>query len=189
MALARIITRSLACSRELALDLLARGYAVEIVSPDKVPDNIADLELRVDNGPGDQLIANVEAHDGGRTASLEFVHHLKAPMVNFMRRIPDPGDTGHFSGKPISSNAVPSIERTELPAEAPQPAPRAVSLEEFSPIANSILESTSQSTLESISTKAHAMLRRRFYRRHRCNPQVILRSMMQRFPAQLGASQ
>ena len=50
MALARIITRSNAWSRELEFDLLARGYAVEIVSPDKIPDNIADLELRVDAG-------------------------------------------------------------------------------------------------------------------------------------------
>jgi hypothetical protein len=127
MALARIITRSQACSRELALDLLARGYAVEIVSPDKVPDNIADLELRVDTGPGDQLIANVEAHDGGRTASLEFVHHLKAPMVNFMRRPPELGEAVHFSGEAVSFNAAPGIEDMELPAEAPLLAPRAVS--------------------------------------------------------------
>jgi hypothetical protein len=82
MALARIITRSQACSRQLALDLLARGYAVEIVSPDNIPDNIADLELRVDTAPGDQLIASVEAHNGDRSASLDFVHHLKAPMVD-----------------------------------------------------------------------------------------------------------
>jgi hypothetical protein len=127
MALARIITRSQACSRELALDLLARGYAVEIVSPDRVPDNIADLELRVDNDPGDQLIANVEAHDGGRTASLEFVHHLKAPMVNFMRRPPELGEAVHFSGEAVSFNAAPGIEDMELPAEAPQLAPRGVS--------------------------------------------------------------
>ena len=127
MALARIITRSQACSRELALDLLARGYAVEIVSPDKVPDNIADLELRVDNGPGDQLIANVVTHDGGRTASLEFVHHLKAPMVNFMRRMPGLSEAVHSSGKPVSFNAAPGIEDKELPEEASQLAPRAVS--------------------------------------------------------------
>jgi hypothetical protein len=127
MALARIITRSQACSRELALDLLARGYAVEIVSPDKVPDNIADLELRVDNGPRDQLIANVETHDGARTASLEFVHHLKAPMLNFMRRTPELGEAVHCSGEPASFNAAPGIEDLELPAEAPQPALRAVS--------------------------------------------------------------
>ena len=49
MALARIITRSHTCSRELALDLLARGYAVEIVSPDEIPENLADLELRVED--------------------------------------------------------------------------------------------------------------------------------------------
>jgi hypothetical protein len=128
MALARIITRSQACSRELALDLLARGYAVEIISPDSVPDNLADLELRVDTAPGDQLIASVEAHNGGRSASLEFLHYLKAPMVDFMRRPPDLAEAVHFSGEPISFNAEPGIEDVELPAEAPQLAPIAVSL-------------------------------------------------------------
>src|ERR1700733_99278 len=89
MALARIITRSHACSRELALDLLARGYTVEIVSPDAIPDNLADLELRVDTNDGDQLVANVTAYDGGRATSLEFLHHLKAPMGDFIRRVPE----------------------------------------------------------------------------------------------------
>jgi hypothetical protein len=127
MALARIITRSHPCSRELALDLLARGYAVEVVSPDSIPDNIADLELRVDAGPGDQLIASVEAHDGGRSASLEFVHHLKSPMVDFIRRPPELGQMVYFPEQPVSFNAEPGIEDVQLPAEAPQLAPKAVS--------------------------------------------------------------
>ncbi len=127
MALARIITRSHACSRELALDLLARGYAVEIVSPDKIPDNIADLELRVDAGPGDRLIASVETHDGERSASLDFVHHLKAPMGNFIRRPGEPGEAVLFPDEPVSFNAEQSVEDMELPAEAPQLAPKAVS--------------------------------------------------------------
>ena len=127
MALARIITRSHPCSRELALDLLARGYAVEIVSPDSIPDNIADLELRVDAGPGDQLIANVEAHDGERSASLEFLHYLKAPMADFIRRPPEPGEAVHFPEQPVSINTEPSIEDMEPPAEAPQLAPKPVS--------------------------------------------------------------
>jgi hypothetical protein len=126
MALARIITRSHPCSRELALDLLARGYAVEIVSPESIPDNIADLELRLESGPGDQLIASVEAHDGERSASLEFLHYLKAPMVDFIRRPPEPGEAVHFPEQPVSFNAEPSIEEVELPAEAPQLAPKAV---------------------------------------------------------------
>jgi hypothetical protein len=120
MALARIITRSHQCSRELALDLLARGYAVEIVSPDKIPDNIADLELRVEAGPGDQLIASVEAHDGDRSASLEFLHHLKSPMVDFIRRPPEPSESAHFPGEPVSFNAEPSLEDMESPLEVPQ---------------------------------------------------------------------
>jgi len=102
MALARIISRSHQCSRELALDLLARGYAVEIVSPDAVPDNIADLELRVDSGPGDLLTANVETHNGAHSASLEFVHHLKSPMVDFRRRPPQ-------ASQPIPSPAPPFV--------------------------------------------------------------------------------
>jgi hypothetical protein len=122
MALARIITRSQACSQELALDLLARGYAVEIVSPDRIPDNIADLELRVDTPPGDQLIANVQARHGERSASFEFVHHLKAPMVDFIRRPPAPLKAPHLSEQPVGSNAAPSIEAVNLPADPPQSA-------------------------------------------------------------------
>ena len=110
MALARIITHSQACSRELALDLLARGYAVEIISPDSIPNDIADLELRVDTVLGNQLIASVEAHNGERTASLEFVHHLKAPMVDFIRRPPEPREAFHFSEEPVIVNTGPSVE-------------------------------------------------------------------------------
>lgn len=127
MALARIITRSQACSRELALDLLARGYVVEIVSPDKIPDNIADLELRVDTGPGDRLTATVEAHDGERSASLEFVHYLKAPMGDFIRRPPEPHEVVRFAEQPVRFNAEPRIKNVGLPAEAPQLAPQIIS--------------------------------------------------------------
>ncbi|HMD17145.1 MAG TPA: hypothetical protein VKH18_10800, partial [Terriglobales bacterium] len=126
MALARIITRSHPCSRELALDLLARGYAVEIVSPEKIPDNIADLELRVDTGPGDQLIASVEAHNGEHSASLEFLHHLKAPMVDFIRRSPEPRASLHPSEETVRLNPEPS-EDVELSADAPQLAATIVS--------------------------------------------------------------
>ena len=121
MALARIITRSQPCSRQLALDLIARGYAVEIVSPDSIPDNLADLELRVEEDPGNQLVASVEAHNGERTASLEFVHYLKAPMPDFIRRPPpEPHKEVHFPEPPVSFNAEQSDEDVELPADVPQ---------------------------------------------------------------------
>jgi hypothetical protein len=122
MALARIITRSQACSRELALDLLARGYAVEIVSPDAIPDNIADLELRVDAGPGDQVTATVEAHGRDHSSSLDFVHHLKSPMVDFKRRPPEPRQASRFSDVPVSFDAEQSLEDVEMPAEVSQSA-------------------------------------------------------------------
>jgi len=108
------------------MDLLARGYAVEIISPDSIPNDIADLELRVDTIPGNQLIASVEARNGERAASLEFLHQLKAPMVDFIRRPPEPRESAH-SEEAVSFNAATNIEAAELPAEAPQPAPKAVS--------------------------------------------------------------
>jgi hypothetical protein len=128
MALARIITRSQSCSRELALDLIARGYAVEIVSPDSIPDNLADLELRVKEDPGNQLVATVEAHNGDRSASLEFVHQLKAPMVDFIRRPPEPHEAVHSPEKPARFNADQNGEVVEPPADAPQLASETVSL-------------------------------------------------------------
>jgi hypothetical protein len=105
MALARIITRSHAYARELTLDLLARGYAVEIVSPDKIPDNLADLELRVDARPGDQLIASV-----------------------VIRRSPEPREATHFPEEPVSFHAEPGIEDVELPAALSQRAPETLSV-------------------------------------------------------------
>ena len=123
MALARIITRSQPCSRQLAIDLLGRGYAVEIVSPDSIPDNLADLELRVEEDPGNQLVASVEAHNGERSASLEFLHYLKTPMPDFIRRPPQSGESVRLPKQPVSINA----EQVELPAEAPQLASETVS--------------------------------------------------------------
>jgi negative regulator of sigma E activity len=115
MALARIISRSPQCSRELALDLLGRGYAVEIVSPDAIPDNFADLELRVEADASNILTANVAVHDGEHSASLDFVHHLKAPLVDFVRRPPEAGPAAYFPDSPVSFNAEGLFDQIELP--------------------------------------------------------------------------
>jgi hypothetical protein len=118
MALARIISRSHQCSRELALDLLARGYAVEIVSPDAIPDNLADLELRLEADNASQLSASVEAHSGVHAASLEFIHHLKAPMGDFIRRPPQANPSALVPAQPIAFNAEPGITGdVSLPSE------------------------------------------------------------------------
>jgi hypothetical protein len=126
MALARIISRSHQCSRELALDLLARGYAVEIVSPDAIPDNLADLELRLEADNQNELAASVAAHGGGHQASLDFVHHLRAPMGDFLRRPPQTSPTISYPVQPVSFNAEPGITGdVGLPSEnwrAPEPA-------------------------------------------------------------------
>jgi hypothetical protein len=42
--------------------------------------------LRVEEEPGNQLVASVTASDGAHRTSLDFVHHLRAPMMDFIRR-------------------------------------------------------------------------------------------------------
>jgi hypothetical protein len=49
MPLARIITRALQESQELAAELRGRGYEVEIVSPSEICTSPADLELQVED--------------------------------------------------------------------------------------------------------------------------------------------
>jgi hypothetical protein len=70
----------------------------------------------------------VEARNGERSASLEFVHYLKAPMPDFIRRPPpEPHKEVHFPEPPFSFNAEQSDEDVELPADAPQQGSTAVS--------------------------------------------------------------
>jgi hypothetical protein len=128
MALARIISRSEQCSRELERELLARGYAVEIVSPDAIPDGLVDLELRVEADAADRLTATVEARNGAHSASLAFVHRLQAPMGDIVRRPAETGEKVSFPAVPVSFNAEPGVaEDVELLSEswrAPEPAPK-----------------------------------------------------------------
>jgi hypothetical protein len=122
MALARIISHSHEYCRELAVDLLARGYAVEIVSPDKIPDNFADLELRVDADTANDLTAKVAAHSGEHSSFLDFVHHLSAPMGDFVRRPPRTKfeSIAHLSS--VNFNAEPSLAaEVEIPAPDQSP--------------------------------------------------------------------
>jgi len=136
MALARIITRSQVCARELAADLLARGYTVEIVTPDSVPGNSADLELRVEESSGNQLVASVHTHDGPRSASFEFRHQLRAPIADFLRTMQETTEVVYLSADPVNPVAHKG-ERVEWPEQAPKlqlktlstPAPGPVSAE------------------------------------------------------------
>lgn len=126
MPMARIITRSETCGQQLALDLIARGYGVEIVTPDSVPDKFADLELRVEENSG-KLVASVEAHNGGRSASLDFVHHLRAPLADFEPGTPESVEVVYLSGGPVSLDAGASPKQLPLLAKVPTPGIKAAS--------------------------------------------------------------
>jgi len=116
MALARIISSSRECARELAVNLLDRGYAVEIVSPEAIPIDVADLELRVESNIPEFLTGSVKAHDGVRSASLEFIHHLKTPTPDFKRRPPGSGAPPTFKTELEPFPAVPDVDSVEQSA-------------------------------------------------------------------------
>ena len=122
--MARIITRSHQYSQQLALDLLARGYAVEIVSPDAVPSNPADLELRVEAGGAEAQGQVTEIREGKQARSLEYLQRLKPMMTDLLRRWPsvqksttggtDESTTFRFNGEHEYSDEM------EMPASGEQ---------------------------------------------------------------------
>jgi hypothetical protein len=109
MALARIITRSEVCSRALALDLLGRGYSVEIVTPDSIPANTADLELRVEAALGDRLTASVIARDGDRSSTLEFVRNLKTSAADLAPLLAKDSTLMPLAAEPAAEVARPKL--------------------------------------------------------------------------------
>jgi hypothetical protein len=125
MTLARIITHSDLSARELAFHLLGRGYAVEIVSPESIPNNFADLELRVDGQSGDQLVASLEAHEGQHGASLEFVPRVKAPREEFI--LAPPVVAPRLLDKPVVIKVDLGIADIEADVDSGYAAPQSIS--------------------------------------------------------------
>lgn len=64
MPLARIITDSVDDSLELTMQLRARGFLVETVSPDQVPDTPADLEVRMEECSPEEVLNKAAAVSG-----------------------------------------------------------------------------------------------------------------------------
>jgi hypothetical protein len=131
MALARIITRSHQYSQQLALDLLARGYAVEIVSPDATPSGPADLELRVEAGgtESSDQVTQIRGQDKiGK--SIEYLQRLKPMMTDLLRKWPaSDGDAPGISDG-FNFNAEADTGDMELPSADRQPSAKPTHLEE-----------------------------------------------------------
>ena len=120
MALARIITRSHQYAQQLALDLLARGYAVEIVSPEAIPANPADLELRVEAAATDVQGQVTEIREQGKSKSVEYLQRLKPMMADLLRKWPASSEakpSGSEQGAEFNFNAEAECsDDLELPA-------------------------------------------------------------------------
>ena len=144
MPLARIITRAVEESQELAADLRGRGFEVEIVSPFSVPTTRADLELRLEEcTPEEALIrAGVlpETNDmavfiapGAIVNRRVGVRTPVEPQFPAQRKwydsLPDattvPPEVLPFEMKPLS-------ERAEQPEQVKMPAIASESLSEVS---------------------------------------------------------
>lgn len=123
MALARIITRSHQYAQQLALDLLARGYAVEIVSPDATPSGPADLELRVVAGGAEAAGQVTEGREPDKKSrSIEYLQRLKPMMADLLRKWPTSEEK--VSGKDAGFSFNAEQQETgdvELPSAADQP--------------------------------------------------------------------
>ena len=117
MAFARIITRSHQYAQQLALDLLARGYTVEIVSPDAIPNTPADLELRVEAAAPEAQGQISEIHEGKQARSSEYLQKLKPMMADLLRKWPaGKKSEGENDGDAFSFNAEPDgADEMELP--------------------------------------------------------------------------
>jgi hypothetical protein len=130
MALARIITRSHQYAQQLALDLLARGYQVEVVSPDAIPTVPADLELRVEAYGTEAHAQITEVREKGKPAkSIEYLQRLKPMMADLLRRWP-----ANAAAKPGPENNVvfnseaESSDDVELPSNQHPQGPESTEL-------------------------------------------------------------
>jgi hypothetical protein len=121
MALARVITSSDACARELTSALIDYGYTVEVVPPDSTPPHAADLELRVDSSPDssppEKLVASVRANTRNHSASLNFVHQLRATAAPVILEMP----VAMVEASPIVEKVIPesTIHRRPIPSPIP----------------------------------------------------------------------
>ena len=70
------------------MDLLARGYAVEIVSPEAIPANPADLELRVEAAATEAQGQVTNIREQGKSKSIEYLQRLKPMMADLLRKWP-----------------------------------------------------------------------------------------------------
>ena len=117
MALARIITRSHQYAQQLALDLLARGYTVEIVSPEAIPANPADLELRVEAAATEVQGQVTDIREQGKSKSIEYLQRLKPIMADLLRRRPADSEAKQ-AGSEFNFNAEAECsEDMELPLD------------------------------------------------------------------------
>ena len=146
MPVARIYASLVEEAEPICADLLARGYNVEVVFPDAILPNPADLELRVERCSAEQAIARVEA--GGSPSRCVFVTPAKGPrrelLLVEMTVLGTGTDGRHPMAMPIpmpipeialaaevpAGISVESVLAAVLPFPfAPQPTPDALSLE------------------------------------------------------------
>ena len=119
MPVARIYAALVEEAEPICADLLARGYNVEVVFPDAVLPNPADLELRVERCSAEQAIARVEA--AGSPSRCVFVTPAKGPrrelLLVEMTVLATGTDGRHPIAMPVPALALVPDHAPGVPAE------------------------------------------------------------------------
>src|SRR5215831_10796631 len=104
MPIARLISRAPDEAHELAAHLRARGFTVEIVSPEETPDHHADLEIKLEEYSTEEALRM-----GEELSQTEDLHVFIAPGA-----ILEKADPSEVIGEPLETSPV--IEEA-LPVE------------------------------------------------------------------------
>ncbi len=120
MPLARIITDSVDDSLELSMQLRARGFRVETVTPDQIPDTPADLEVRLEECAPEEVLTKA-AH----VKESEDLWVFVAPgalddRARPMRTIPLVPQVMEAPAAPVPALRADRQSTVEIPREMPE---------------------------------------------------------------------
>lgn len=125
MPIARIYASQVEEAEPICADLLARGYDVEVVFPDAVLSNPADLELRVERCSAEEAVARVEA--AGSSSRCVFMTPGKGPRRELLlveMTVLATGTEGrHPISMPRTSVPMASLAMTSMPMTVAVPMP------------------------------------------------------------------
>jgi hypothetical protein len=122
MPIARIYASQVEEAEPICADLLARGYNVEVVFPDAVLSNPADLELRVERCSAEEAVARVEA--SGSSSRCVFMTPSKGPRRELLlveMTVLATGTDGRHPMMPLTTMPLAVVPHGPVPVSEKEP--------------------------------------------------------------------